>query len=210
MSLTQIIEAVQASQKTQQEIRSQLLPVSDAKMVFFDDEDTSISLLAIAEALSVSDDSGLSDKAVDMRDEIVALLKAYNDEVEECVKENSTYNAGIHGKERLEVLNMEKIVETAPEKALTMKVQINTLKFTDEHMKAFREIYLELGVTHFLKEELRDVIYFDPTVSPYLRDLIAERFLVRFPDYVNPKGFMNVNSVDFMNHLQRIQKAAVK
>lgn len=105
---------------------------------------------------------------------------------------------------------MEKIADAAPEKALTMKVQINTLKFTDEHMKAFREIYLELGVTHFLKEELRDVVYFDPTVSPYLRDLIAERFLVRFPDYVNPKGFMNVSSVDFMNHLQRIQKAAVK
>lgn len=210
MSLTQIIEAVQASQKTQQEIRSQLLPVSDAQTVFFDDQDTTISLLAMAEALSCSDDSGLSDKAVDMRDEIVALLKAYNDEVEECVKENSTYNSTIHGKERLEVLNMEKIVETAPEKALTMKVQINTLKFTDEHMKAFREIYLELGVTHFLKEELRDVVYFDPTVSPYLRDLIAERFLVRFPDYVNPKGYMNVNSVDFINHLERIQKAAVK
>lgn len=210
MSLTQIIEAVQASQKTQQEIRSQLLPVSDAQTVFFDDEDTTISLLVIAEALSCSDDSGLSDKAVDMRDEIVALLKAYNDEVEECVKENRTYNAAIHGKEHLEVLNMEKIVATAQEKALTMKVQINTLKFTDEHMKAFREIYLELGVTHFLKEELRDVIYFDPTVSPYLRDLIAERFLVRFPDYVNPKGYMNVTSVDFINHLERIQKAAVK
>jgi hypothetical protein len=209
MSLIQIIEAVQASQKTQQEIRSQLLPVSDAQTVFFDDQDTTISLLAMAEALSCSDDSGLSDKAVDMRDEIVALLKAYNDEVEECVKENRTYNAVIHGKEHLEVLNMEKIVATAQEKALTMKVQINTLKFTDEHMKAFREIYLELGVTHFLKEELRDVIYFDPKVSPYLRDLIAERFLVRFPDYVNPKGYMNVTSVDFINHLQRIQKAAV-
>lgn len=101
MSLTQIIEAVQASQKIQQEIRSQLLPVSDAKTVFFDDEDTSISLLAIAEALSVSDDSGLSDKAVDMRDEIVALLKALNDEVEECVKENNTYNAAIYQKKKM-------------------------------------------------------------------------------------------------------------
>lgn len=210
MSLTQIIDAVQASQKTQQEIRSQLLPVSDAQKLFFDDEDTTISLLAIAEALSCSDDSGLSDKAVDMRDEIVALLKAYNDEVEECVKENRTYNVDIHGKEHLEVLNMEKILETAPEKVLSRKVEINTLKFTDEHMKAFREIYLELGVTHFLKEELRDVVYFDPKVSPNLRDLIAERFLVRFPDYVNPKGYMNVTSVDFINHLQRIQKAAVK
>lgn len=210
MSLTQIIEAVQASQKTQQEIRSQLLPVSDAQTVFFDDQDTAISLLVMAEALSCSDDSGLSDKAVDMRDEIVALLKAYNDEVEECVKENRTYNVAIHDKERLEVLNMEKIVAKAPEQALSMKVEINTLKFTDEHMKSFREIYLELGVTHFLKEELRDVIYFDPKVSPYLRDLIAERFLVRFPDYVNPKGYMNVTSVDFINHLQRIQKAAVK
>ena len=78
------------------------------------------------------------------------------------------------------------------------------------HMKAFREIYLELGVTHFLVEELRDVIYYNPKVNPQLRDLIAERFSVRFPSYANPKGFMNMSSLTFINHLERIQMAEVK
>lgn len=210
MSLTKIIEDVKKSRETQREIRSHLLPISDSNSLFFNDLETTIQLTEIAEVLANSDDSGLSDKAVDMRDEIVALLKAFHDEVAECIKENETSNQAVYQKERLEIIKMEKIVDMASEKALTKKVQINSTKFTDEQMKAFREIYLELGVTHFLVEELRDVIYYNPKVNPQLRDLIAERFSVRFPDYVNPKGYMNITSVSFINHLERIHMAKVQ
>lgn len=210
MSLTQIIEAVKKSQEVQREILSHLLPLSEAQTVYFDNYEQAIQLTEFAEALENTDDSGLSDKAVDMRDELVALLKAFNDEVAECVKENQESNRAIYAEKEVEVQKMESIVATAAEKVLTQKVLINSTKFTDEQMKAFREIYLELGVTHFLVEELRDVIYYNPNVSPYLRDLIAERFSVRFPSYVNPKGFMNMSSLTFINHLERIQMAEVK
>lgn len=88
MSLTQIIEAVKKSQEVQREILSHLLPLSEAQTVYFDNYEQAIQLTEFAEALENTDDSGLSDKAVDMRDELVALLKAFNDEVAECVKEN--------------------------------------------------------------------------------------------------------------------------
>jgi hypothetical protein len=210
MSLTQIIEAVKKSQETQREILSRLLPISEAQTIYFDDYEQTIQLTEFAEALENTDDAGLSDKAVDMRDELVALLKAFNDEVAECVKENQESNRPIFAEKEVEVNNMENILATAAEKVLTQKILINSTKFTDEQMKAFREIYLELGVTHFLIEDLRDVIYYNPEAQPYLRDLIAERFMGRFPTYVNPKGYMNMTSVDFMNNLDRIQKAAVK
>lgn len=210
MSLTQIIEDVKKSQEVQREIRSHFLPLSEAQTLFFDHFETAIQLTDIVESLSNADDSGLSDKAVDMRDELVALLRAYNEEVAACVKENQTYNYTVAEKLKVEERNMNQIASTAAEKALSQKVQINSTKFTAEHMEAFREIYLELGVTHFLTEELRDVIYFNPEVSPFMRDLIAERFSVRFPDYVNPKGFMNIVSVDFISNLERIQQAKIK
>lgn len=210
MSLNHVIETVKASNQIKKEIRSHLLPVSKAQSVFLDDFDTTVSLLSIADALSNCEDDGLSDKAVDMRDELVALLKAYNDEVEECVKENKAYNQKIHNKELEEVRNLNSIVSTIPEYALTQKVKINTTKINPAQIDIMREIYLSLGITHVLLEEDRDTIYYNPEITPYLRDLIAERFLVHFPKFINPKGLMNISPVYFLDEVEDIQRAAVK
>lgn len=175
-----------------------------------DDFDNTVSLLSLADAFSNCEDDGLSDKAVDMREELVALLKAYNDEVEECIKENKAYNQTIHNKEMVEVRNLNAIVSTIPEYALTQKVKINTTKIDPVQMDIMREIYISLGITHVLLEENRDIIYYNPEITPYLRDLIAERFLFHFPKFINPKGLMNISPVYFLDEVEDIQRAAVK
>lgn len=211
MSLKHVIETVKASNQVKQEIRSHLLPVSKAQSVVLDDFDTSpVSLLVLADVLGSCEDDGLSDKAVDMRDELVALLKAYNDEVEECVKENKAYNHTIQNKELAEVRNLNAIVSIIPEYALTQKVKINSTKIEPEQMDVIREIYVSLGITHVLVEEERDIIYYNPEITPYLRDLIAERFLVHYPKFINPKGLMNISPVYFLDEIEDIHKAAVK
>lgn len=210
MSLNHVIETIKASNHVKNEIRSHLLPVSKAQSLVLDDFDTTVSLLTLADALSHCEDDGLSDKAVDMRDELVALLKAYNDEVEECVKENKAYNQTINNKEMAEVRHLNAIVSTIPEYKLTQKVKINTTKIDQTQIDIIREIYITLGVTHVLLEEDQDTIYYNPEITPYLSDLIAERFLVHFPKFINPKGLMNISPVYFLDEVEDIQRAAVK